>query len=134
MTKFNETIKDMIDNSDQTHKLIGLLADLFETRVQSIDDNMQVIKGVLLKLETKMYDHDKACPFQSLEKIKKVDMDLNIKLDELESRIDIQLKEINDTIDFIKFFKKYKWIAVIAGIGLITLIAIYGLPALITLI
>ncbi len=129
MEKINDVIKDMIDSTDPTQKLIGLLSDLFESKVQIIDENISDIKQVLINLEKKMTDHDKQCPFDSPLQIKKLEQSLVIKMDQLEQKIDAKIEVINQDIDIIRVAKKYKWISILGIVGIILGILIYGIKA-----
>ena len=144
MCEITRQITTMIDKNKPEHQLIGLLAQLIDTKFNHLEKNNKSnfiavaeefkevkasIEEVRFNLESRMDNqdthmrhqdntieqatHNKECPFK-----------MNEKVVELETKLDVNIKDINKVIAILKFMQEHPYVALLSFIGICSLMGL----------
>ncbi len=137
MCEITKQMNTIVDPDNPTHKLISLLAQLIDREISHANNNnkssfheiarqLQDTNEAIKKLEASTQGRldDQAEDIDKLGHETKCPFDMNLRFNKFKTEISNNIADINANIDIIKVFKKYKWLFLLAFLGICSLLGL----------
>lgn len=144
MCEITRQITTMMDNNNPEHKLIGLLAQLIDTKFNHLEKNNKAnfisiaeefkdvkesIEEVRVNLENRMDNQDKHMKNQddtieSATHNKECPFNMDTRVVKLEDKVDANIKDINKVIAILKFMQEHPYVALLSFLGICSLMGL----------